>query len=88
MGFIDGRTHLRDTEPTIEGLRDIVESHEARTMHGVGVDVQTAHALVVVYDGLKPENQTRFEQTLAKDESGLERLVRFAWQNVAGKEGT
>lgn len=69
---------------SIEGLRAIVTRRQYEEFvypdGHVLVDMQTANALVLVYDALS--DKEKFERML-DTASGLNRLVAFAWKQVS-----
>jgi hypothetical protein len=58
----------------LEGLKRIVERHQAHEIDGHLVDVQTANLLLKVHDALSPGNKAKFGSV------PLSRLVDLAWQ--------
>ncbi len=57
-------------------VRGIVREHTAREVEGVLVDVQTANAIVTLYDALNAENQEYLESL------SMERMGVIAWRLV------
>lgn len=60
----------------IAAVRAIVRDHQAARIDGYIMDAYTASMLVAVYDGLKPENQAKFERL------PLKRLIDIGWGAV------
>lgn len=71
---------------SVEGLRTIVTRRQYEEFvypdGHVLVDMQTANALVLVYDALSEASHEKFERML-DTASGLNRLVAFAWKQVS-----
>lgn len=57
-------------------VRGIVREHTAREVEGVLVDVQTANAIVTLYDAINAENQEYLESL------SMERMGVIAWRLV------
>ncbi len=58
-------------------LRKMVVDHTSWLIDGVIVDVQTAHAIIVVYEALKPVNQAKFMN------EPIDRMGELAWKCLA-----
>lgn len=61
---------------TIEQLKEIVRTHSARKIEEVLIDVQTANAIVTVYEALGAENKEKFTN------SSIEKMAHVAWKLV------
>ncbi len=76
-------TERQTTDPrqtrrwSIDEIRSIVDNRQASVVDDVLVDVQTANAVVLVFDALSPSNQT------AAGWMPLARFAQFAWKNVS-----
>lgn len=67
------------TPSIIAACRAVVERRSAAEVDGVLIDVQTAHAIVTVYDSLSPHNR----QTLMKRwGTDVYRLGDFCWKLI------
>lgn len=81
----------------IEALKYIVENKSARILYwegfggqdiddeghaGIFCDMQTANALVTVYNALDAANKARMEAELARSPGHFMRMVNFAWSHV------
>lgn len=63
-------------ETRIGICRRIVRDHRAEEVDEMLLDVQTAHVLTLIWDGLSPESRGQFESL------PLERLAAWAWRQV------
>lgn len=61
----------------IKTCREILSNHEARLIDNQWVDVQTANAIVTVYEALNKENKVKFLGF------GLMRMADVAWKLVS-----
>lgn len=52
------------------------------------IDPTTAHAMVSVYEALKPTNRTTFRDMVAKDRGTFAAMLEFCWSKVAPKQRT
>ena len=71
---------------SIDTLRGIIEHHQhSRLTFNAGptcaVDVQTANAILLVYDALNEANQAKVRGMLTTHK-GFKRLINFAWSQV------
>lgn len=64
-------------DKSIATFRLMVAEHCSFMIDGTFVDMQTANAIVTVYDALQPETQARFEQC------SLSRMSSIAWKAVS-----
>lgn len=65
---------------TITICREILAQHEARLVDNLWVDVQTANAIVTVYDALNETNKLKFATW------SILRMADAAWKLVTPKE--
>jgi hypothetical protein len=70
----------------IDTLRNIVEHHQHAKLSFTdgptcAVDAFTANALMTVYNALRPDLQTKFEQMITTHR-GFIRTVKFTWKVV------
>lgn len=61
----------------IQQLRGIVNNFSAEEIDGYLVDVQTANAIVTVYDALKEENKEKFINC------SIDKMASIAWKLVS-----
>jgi hypothetical protein len=60
----------------IEQIREVHRTGTAKRVEGFLLDIQTAGALVAVYDALSPRSRRKF------GDPPLDRVVDFAWKHV------
>ncbi|MDP7365834.1 MAG: hypothetical protein QGH83_01030 [Candidatus Pacebacteria bacterium] len=76
------------TEDVYDTLTNIVKKKSAQTVKfdnrkTLSVDSQTANVLIKVHDALRPQNQKKYRQNLAKGPNEFLKMVDFAWSNVS-----
>jgi len=76
------------TEDVYDTLTNIVKKKSAQTIKfdnrkTLSVDSQTANVLIKVHDALRPQNQKKYRQNLAKGPNEFLKMVDFAWSNVS-----
>ena len=74
-------------EDVLKTLRKIVKDQTAATVKfddkkTMKVDMQTANAIVTVFDALKKPNQEKFITMLNKGKATFSQIVGFAWKAV------
>ena len=75
-------------EDVYDTLTNIVKKKSAQTVKfdnrkTLSVDSQTANVLIKVHDALRPQNQKKYRQNLAKGPNEFLKMVDFAWSNVS-----
>ena len=55
-------------------LKEIVQTHSGKEIEGKLIDVQTANAIVTVYEALGEQNQNKFK------EHSIEKMANIAWK--------
>ena len=60
----------------INQFKEIVRTHSAKEIEGVLVDVQTANAIVTVYEALGAENKKKFIN------SSVHKMAHTAWKLI------
>jgi hypothetical protein len=58
----------------IDQLRNIVSSHSFGEVEGVEIDVQTANAIVTIYDNLGDQNKVKYIN------SSIDKMADIAWK--------
>lgn len=83
MRDIDSDVNLSDCikvrlkQQRIEALKRIITDKQFEMIEGVLVDMQTAHAIISVYEALNPENQEKFMSY------SMETMGHKAWKVIA-----
>lgn len=73
MGQLDNDVINEDVLSTLKG---IVKDHSHAKVSGQEIDVQTANAILTVYDALKPETRKKFIKMPIK------KMADFSWSVV------
>ena len=85
---VHGEQFGLNEEPIIDAMKKIVRDRQYQKVKladgkQLSVDMQTANAIVKVYDALSSTNKTKFASTLNKNRAGFMKMSGFAIKNVS-----
>ncbi len=70
----------------IQILRDIIEHHQMAKIQiagkSVSVDVQTANALILVFDACNFQAQCKFAAMIYHSQNFFNKILEFTWDHV------
>ena len=80
-------TQIEEAVDPVKHLQKIKDTHQMATVnHKDGsaskIDVQTAHALLMVHKSLNGENQKKFSDMMARSNHHMKKAADFAWKHV------
>jgi hypothetical protein len=80
-------TQIEEAVNPVQHLQKIKDNHQIGTVnHKDGsaskIDVQTAHALLMVHNSLNGDNKKKFSDMMARSNGHMKKAADFAWKHV------